>query len=103
MKQKYNNRLTDEKTGSVAVGQEVVVLLAGVGDGFQLQGRQLAFVDGRAGQVELVPDLRGFDARHTGGLDDRVGVRLADLRKQVRLVWELVRKYGSFALTRFEP
>ena len=73
------NQLTNKKSGSFAAGQEVVVLLARVGDGFQLQGRQLALVDGRTGQVELVPDFRGLDARHTGSLNDGVRVRFADL------------------------
>jgi hypothetical protein len=70
---------TDKKSCTLAVGQEMVVLLASIGDGLQLKGRQLALFDGGLGQVEVVPDFRGLNAGHTSSLHDWIRVRLANL------------------------
>ena len=48
----------DEEASSVAVREEVVVLLRGVHDALQLQRRQLPLVNHVLGQRQLVPDYK---------------------------------------------
>lgn len=45
----HTSTVADEEAGSAAVGQEVVVGLGGVRNGLQLEGAQLATVDGLGG------------------------------------------------------
>ena len=62
----------------------LVVLLAGVGDGLELQGGEVSLVDGLLGHLQLVPDVGRLHAGHRGRLYHRVGMGLANLEKKER-------------------
>lgn len=55
--------LTDEKPSAFPTWQECLMLLRGVDDGLQLEGRQLAVVNHMLRNGEFVPDVWGL---HTG-------------------------------------
>jgi hypothetical protein len=70
--------LTNKVACPVATGQHGVVLLAGVGDGFQLESRQAAGVDHLFGQVQAVVDIRRLHAGQAAGLHHCVRVTHTD-------------------------
>ena len=78
--------VANQEAGPVPVGQELVVLLRGVNDGFQLQGGQLALVDGLVRDAEVVVDVWGLNRGHGGRLDHGIGVGFADLGRREKKI-----------------
>ena len=56
--------ITNEEPRSVTTGQGDAVTLAGVCDGFELQGGQLTVVYGALRDRQLVENVRGLYTRH---------------------------------------
>ena len=67
----------------VIYDSSLVVLLAGVGDGLELEGGEVPLVDDVARHLQLVPDVGRLHGGHRGRLHHGVGVRLANLREKL--------------------
>ena len=82
--------VADQKAAAVVVGQEVGVLLAGVGDRLQLQrGQGPALVHG-LGHGEFVPDLGRLHTRQRACFHYWVRMATADLNCKCRETNELL-------------
>ena len=61
----------------------LVVLLAGVCDGLELEGGEVPLVDDVPRHLQLVPDVGRLHGGHRGRLHHGVGVRLANLGEKL--------------------
>lgn len=69
--------ISNEEARTVAAGQEVLMFLASVDNGLQLQGWQVAIVQDALWDGELVPDVWWSDTGQWAGLHHWVWVLLS--------------------------